>query len=459
MKAIKTTAIVRTAALALLISATGISSTWAEDKTAPVQDAGARPSALTLSLARARELTLAKSAALRKAELAVNAASLTKRAQDYAALPTVTATASGSTIYGSTSSSSNGLSAAAEVSASATVFDGGKNAALSREYDLATEAARQSLRSERIALIGNADAAFFAVLEDEASAEAAAGDLEAAQISLKIAEAKVEAGALSKVDYLETASQTASYQATLSRAQKTLSSARAQLASLTGLPAFTEPEQIDFASYDGLLSKIAGLDDARLDKLVSDLVAMARTNSPSLSSYALSASQARMNLAAAKSAYLPTIAASAAQSFADKSAGLYPSGSITMSASLSLDFWLTKNAVEQAEVAMREEELNAGDQTVALDLEVSQAVYNWISSALVIPSSAKALEYAQSNYENVLEKFKLSSVTASDLTTAAALVSTDKEALISARYTFLTNLSTLRDLVGLEDEAKLLEVL
>ena len=412
-----------------------------------------------LGLQKARELALAKSALLRKAQLAVDQAALVKKAQDYQFLPSLSASVGGSSGYGSGESFADSLGSTAALSASATVFDGGNNAALSKKYDLATQAAQESLRSQRITIIDSVDAAFFAVLEDMASLDAAASGQAAAKLRLQIAQAKSEAGALSKADLLETESEMASYESTLVTARKALASARAKLASLTGLPAPTELAQIDFASYDSLLAKLGSLDDKGIDTLVADLVAMSKASSPTLSNYALVAREASMALVAAKSAYLPTIAASAAQDFALDSTGLKPTGSLSLSATLSLDFWTTKNSVDQAEAALQSAKLDTIDQGSTLDLDVSQAAYEWIASAVAIPFSAKALEYAQSNYENVLEKFKLSSATASDLSTAEALVSTDKTALISARYAFLSDLSSLRGLLGLEDEAKLLEAL
>lgn len=420
----------------------------------------ARAEASGLSLAKARELALAKSPALAKAELAVDQAGLAKQAQDYGALPSLAATATGSAGYGSGSSLADSLAASAKISASATVFDGGKNAALSKKYGLAAEAARESLRSARISLIGSVDSAFFAVLEAQASVEAASSDLAAARLRLQIAQAKVDAGSLSKADYLQTESETASYETALIKAKKSLSSGRAKISSLTALPASTELEQVDFAGYAALIAKLAAIDGAGLDAFVSELVSMAKAASPSLSSYALAASQARMSLDAAKSAYLPSVSAGVSQSFAAAAGGqASATGSLSLSASMSLDLWTTKNAVDQAKAAVKAAELDAADGGTSLELDVSQAAYEWVASALAISSSAKALEYAQTNYENVLEKFKLSSATASDLSTAEALVSTDKTALISARYAFLSNLSTLRGLLGLEDEAKLLEAL
>lgn len=414
-----------------------------------------------LTLQKARELVLTHSSTLRKAELAVKAASLAAQGQGYAALPSLEASASGSLAYGSdVQTLADGTAASAKLSASETLFDGGKTQALVKKYGLATEAARETLRSTRVSLIGSADSAFFSVLAAAASVDAAASDLDAAKLRLQIAQAKADAGTLSKSDLLQTESETASYETALTSARKTLASAKAKLASLTGLGAAAELRQIDFASYDDLMRKLAALDEAATDKLASDLGAMAKANSPAVNGYALASAQAQAAVSAAKAAYLPTVAAGFAQSFSyGAGSAVSSSGSLSLTASLSLDLWNTKNAVDSAAAAAEEADLDGSDGLRSLDLSVVQSVYEWLASARAVASSAKALEYAESNYANVLEKFKLSAATASDLSTAQALESANKTALIGAHYTFLTNLSTLRGYAGLEDEAKILAAL
>lgn len=411
-----------------------------------------------LSLQKARELVLSRSSTLRKAELSVNGAALAAKGQLYAALPSLSAGAGGSLAYGDGAGSlSDSIGESAKLSASETVFDGGKNPALVKKYNLATEAAREALRGTRVSLVGDADSAFFSTLAAEASVNAAAGDLEAAGLRLQIAQAKADAGNLSKSDLLQTEAETAGYETALTTAKKTLSSARAKLASITGLPAATALRQIDFASYDDVMKKMSALDAAAMDKLASDVVAVARKNNPTLSSYALASGQARAAILAAKASYLPSLTAGISQDYAySKSSGLVSSGSVSLTASLSLDLWNTKNAVDSAKVAAEQAELDGSEGLRSLELSVVQAVYEWLASARAVGSSAKALEYAESNYANVLEKFKLSAATASDLSTAEALVSADRTALISARYTFLADLSNIRGYAGLEDESGLL---
>jgi outer membrane protein len=413
-----------------------------------------------LTLQKARELALSRSSTLRKAELTVDSASLAARAQGFAVLPSLSASASGSLDYtGATASLSDAAGASAKLSASETLFDSGRTPALVKKYGLATEAAREALRGTRVSLVGDADAAFFSTLEAAASVDAASSDLDAAKLRLEIAQAKADAGALSKADYLQTQAESSSYETALSNARKTLASARAKLASLTGLPPSTALQRIDFASYDAVMRKLSALDDAATDRLASDIADMARKNSPALSGYALASGQARAAVAAARAAYLPTVAAGFSQGFSRAASGSSSSGSLSVTASLSLDLWVTKNAVDSAKVAAEQADLDGSEGTRDLELSAAQGVYEWVASARAVGSSAKALEYAESNYANVLEKFKLSAATASDLSTAEALVSADKTTLIGAQYAFLTDLSTLRGYAGLEDEAALLAAL
>jgi len=413
-----------------------------------------------INLQKARELTLSRSSTLRKASLAVSVASLAGQAQGYAALPAITASATGSLGYGGdVPSFQDGLGAKATLSASETVFNGGKTGDLVKKYGYATEAAQETLRATRLSLIGQADSAYFAVLEAAASVDAAASDLEAAKLRLNLAKTKAEVGALSKFDYLQSESDKAGYETALITAKKTLSSAQVKLASLTGLPASTSLKPVDFSQYDSLRDKFSRLDEAAIESIATKYKNLAKANNPTLSTYSLASKQAKLAVNIATKSYLPTLVAGYSHSVSrsGSSSETTSSGSLSLTASVSLDLWNTKNAVDQAALLEAQANLDGDQSQTDLDLSVDQTVYEWLASALSLQSSSKALEYAQSNYENVLEKFKLSSATASDLSTAEALVSTDKKALIAAQYSFLLNLSTLRGYAGIEDEAKLLE--
>ena len=409
----------------------------------------------------ARHLAVERSATLQKANLGIEAASLSLQAQGYSALPTLAVSGSGTVDTSSTGAPlDDRLGSSVGLSVNGTLYDGGQNRALTAKADLATRSARESYRSARLTLLGDVDAAFYAVLQDEASVAAASGDLAAAKLRLEIAQAKVDAHILSRSDYLQTLSEAASYELTLNTDKKNLASARAKLASLTGRPA-TVLTPVDFAAYDALRTRLMSLDDAQWNQMASAVKQAVKTNNPSAQTTALAHGQAKLAVDAANAGFSPTLTAGYSVSAPLISAGSSPavSGTVTLTASWNLDWWVTKNSVDSASIALRQAAFDVDQSAVDLDLSVDQALLEWVASARAIDSAAQALAYAASNYDNVLEKFKLSSVTASDLSQAEALVSTDKTTLINAQYTFLADLTSLRTYAGLEADEQFVGIL
>ena len=257
---------------------------------------------------------------------------------------------------------------------------------------------------------------FYAALKAAATVDAAAADLDAARLRLSIAKAKAEAGVIAESDYLQAAAEAAGNETALNKARKALSSARAKLASLTGLPASTALVPVDFSSYDGLLLKLAALDESAADRLADAFMAMAEEANPALAGYALAARKATIAVDVARSAYAPSFSAGLSQGLGWGAADGFSvgSGSVTLSGSISLDLWTTANGVASARVAADSAALDAEEGARSLALDIDVAFNGLLSAASSIASSAKALEYAESSYRNVLEKFTLSSASASD---------------------------------------------
>ncbi|HTX73716.1 MAG TPA: TolC family protein [Rectinemataceae bacterium] len=419
-----------------------------------------------LTLQEARDLTLSRSALLAKARLAVDGSGLVSQAQAYSGLPQISATAEDDLGYSPTGSPADTNDFVAKIAVSQTLFDGGKNAKTVRKYDLATESSRRALEATRLSLLGQVDAAYFAVLEDEAAVQAAQSDLESAQLKQRLAQAKADAAVLAQSAVLQTEADTAAYQTALLIARKNLASARAKLASLTGLPASTRLQAVDFSSYAALLDRLGALDESGLGALAARIGALARASSPSLAGYSLALSQAELGLQIARAAYLPSVSLGLSGGLSYSLAGsgsaaraLSLPGSLSLTARMDLDYWTLNNGMAAARITAAQADADVKQGESDLDLQVLQALYEWVSSAASIGSSSKALEYAQSSYQNVLEQYRLSAATTADLTAAEATVSVDQTALIAARYGFLANLSALAVLAGLEDNAQLTALL
>jgi outer membrane protein len=404
---------------------------------------------------------MVRSAAYAKALINVESAGLSLKMQKYDGATSISASASGAFDYNAQASGGDGPGASLRLGASQIVFDGGRQSALLQSPTLVVRVAEEELRAIRVDLVGKADTACYAVLKAQASADAAVADLEAATLRLDLAQAKSEAGMIARSDYLQAEAEVAGYGTSVIKARKTLASARAAFASLAGTNVSIPVKAVEFAAYEPMLARLAALDEAGAATLAAKVVAVAKAGSPALALYGIAVQSAEAELKVARSAYAPTVEAnlSHALSWTEDTDLTLGTGSMSLTATVSLDFWKTANSVALAALSSSSATVDEAETTRALALDIEVAVNELLGAARSIFSSEKAVEYAQSNYRNVLERYTLSSASAADLSAALALVSTSRSALISARYDFLSYLSSLRGLAGLEREDALVAMM
>jgi outer membrane protein len=409
-----------------------------------------------ISLAEARERAVASSRVLKKALLSVDGARLTQKAQLYDVLPQLAAGAQASRTYPDASE----VVAGASLSVSQAVYDGGKHRAQSSVNALATRIAQEQAREAHLAVLQGVEEAYYGVMEAAATVDAARGDLEASRVHDELSQARLEVGTITRQARLQVLSEMASKETALSDARRSLSVATAKLASLVGLPGPLTLAGVDFGRYEDLAKRLAALADESTAALFSRLFGEASRRNPTLAVAALESSKARSEVALARRDYLPTISASWAHSVdttgTDDRTG---TGSVGVTASIPLNAWITTAAVDARRTSAGEADLSLEEERRTLELEIQEAVYDTVASARSIASSRRALEYAESAYQSVLESYRLSAASSSNLSDAEALVSTNRSSLISTRHRFLTNLSTLRTLAGLDGEDALLEII
>ncbi len=409
----------------------------------------------TLSLEQARAYALAHSKTLQNLLLSVDSALLDEKIQSYTLLPSITASTSVSAdVPEATLLDMLGISGG--VTITQTVFDGGKSALLSAIDSLSTSIARAKARAQYFSVLSAADSAFYSVLEAEASVAAAQSDLDDARIYQSLAQAKLEVGIIARSDFLKTESETAAKETALAQAQGKLSVARRTLASLTGLSLSLKLASSDSERFDELMKRVATFTETQTGTLIANLVAAAAKNNPTLSQSNLANQQARSQVDLAKADYLPSISASWTNSLSFAASTGAASSALSVSASLPLDMWNTQAAVDSKAIAARQAALDLDETQRTLNLEIEGVVFDSISSAQSVISSQKALDYAESSYQSVLERYKLSSASSSDLSDAELLVSTNRTALITARYQFLSSISSLRAYAGVESDDLLL---
>jgi outer membrane protein len=423
--------------------------------------AGFIAAAADLGLDEARAMALSNSKTLASLNVAVDSSALAEKSQKYKGLPSASLSASASASAGGDVTLADSSSASVGASVSQTLFDGGKNSILVSISGLSTASARESARAEYYSVLGSVDSAWYALEEAYASRDASKESAASASLALEIATARLESGAISMTDYLKAEADDAASVASLSQAKKNVSVYSMKLASLLGLDALPAIEAVDFAEYESLIAKLASYTDEDAERLASAFKDAAIANSPSLAKAKLDVEKSALSAKSAQAAYLPTVQASVSGGVdytANQGLGT-PSARVSLSASLPLDVWNTKASVDSAKLSSTQASLSSEETQRNLGLNATQACYDLVSQAKTVVSSAKALEYAQRYYENKLEAFKLSSASASDLSSATTLVGNDTNSLIAARYGFLSCLSSLRSLIAADSDSKVTELI
>jgi outer membrane protein TolC len=411
-----------------------------------------------MGLEELRDLALGHSRSLARFNLAVESSLLEEKSRQLGSLPSLSLGAQGSMNLWGETSMADSLAAGASFGVSQTLWKGGKNSVLKAINAISLEITRQEALAEYYAVLAGADAAYYGVLEAEASLEAAEIALEAADLAFSMAELRLENGMISRGDYLQALAEREAKATSRNQARRDLTLAEARLKNLTGLGTIPPLAPVDFAAYDGAIQRLAALSEPEIDGLYAALKAASLINNPSLIKAGLQSRQAERMVDLAKRDYLPSLSASVSTGLNySPGQGLESSpGRFTLSGSIPLDFWVTGNNVEKQKIAQGEADLAYRNTGAELDLSIQTALLDWISQAGSVISSRRADEYAGQHYEYVLELYRLSQGSLSALSDAAALAGSSRTQRIKAQYGFLSCLSQLRSLGCFSSEAELL---
>jgi len=343
------------------------------------------------------------------------------------------------------------------------IFQGGKSFIQKALGSIATESVRIGALTEYFNVLDSVDNAYYAALEAAATLMAEESSLETAVLSLSMAEIRQTGGMINQGDYLKALADKESRENSRNQARRNLSLAVAKLKTLTGITGAAELEEIDFSAYEGVLRRLSEITDEEADLLYDELRQTLSAN-PSLARASLNSQRAEKNLSLVRREYSPTISAtifSTAFNYVhkpDNDLTKTPSGGITISGKIPIDFWVTANRIEKSKIARDSAALDCISEEISLDTELQSALLNAFSQAGSVLSSRRSLEYTEKHFEYVMERYRLSHSSVSDLGEASSLLINSKNNLIRASYGFLQSLSKLRSL-GALDEEKLMKIL
>jgi len=421
----------------------------------------------TINLEQARTLALANSRSLAKYHLSIRNAVLDERNQLYTMLPSLSAGYSASMHYLDRNwglvNPLDTVNAGAEFAVTQKIFEGGKSFIQKAITAIATESVRKEALAEYFNVLDSVDNAYYAALESAATLEAEEASLQMAIASLSIAEIRQVSGMINQGDYLRAMADKESRENSRNQSRRNLSLSMTRLKAITGFGEAVHLEQIDFSAYEELIQVLAGISDEQADLLYERLWQILATANPSLARAALNSQRAEKNLSIARRDYSPVISATIFSTSTNYSAiggfGTTSGGGVTLRGSIPLDFWVMNSRIERSKNARDAAAMDYISAEVSLETELQSALLNMFAQAGSVLSSRRSLEYTEKHFEYVMERYRLSQSSISDLGDASSMLINSRNNHIKTRYGFLQSLSRLRSLGAIDDEAKLITLL
>jgi len=418
-----------------------------------------------INLEQARTLALANSTSLARYESAIRSSILDEQNQLYSMLPQVSADYRATMGYFKNWEFINPLDAfSSGVSFSITqvIFQGGKSFINKAISGIATESVRKDAQAEYFNTLDSADNAYYAVLEAASALEAEEVSLKTAVLALSIAEVRMSSGMINRGDYLKALADKEMRENSRNQARRNLALCVSKLKTIIG-PQTVELAPIDFTVYEDSLAYLSVITDEKADELYAYFWNIMASDNPSLAKAALGNKRAEMNYTLSKRDYAPTISATIFSSeFGYSALGGFNSssnGGISINGKIPVDFWVLNNRLEKSRIARDTEAINYTNTQNSLEQDLLNALSNVFTQAGSVLSLRRSLEYTESHFNYVMERYRLSQSSVADLNDATSLFITARNSLNRATYSFLQGISRLRSLCAMDDERRLLNIL
>jgi len=420
-----------------------------------------------INLEQARTLALASSRSLAKYEMSIRSSVLDERTQLYSMLPNVSAGYEGSVSYLQNWEFVNPIDtfkSGVSLSIRQVIFQGGKGLLQKAISAITTETIRKNALAEYFNVLDSIDNAYYAVLEAAAALEAEEASLEASSLSYSIAEVRHSTGVINPGDYLKALSDRESRENSRNQARRNLALNMTKFKSLTGISGNVELEKLDFSSYDEVLKYLSAISDDQADALYANFWKVLESSNPSLANAALSNLRAQKSYTLTWRDFLPSISAVILQTGVNFSTAngfsITPGqGSVSITGTIPLDVWVLLNKVEKSKIALDSAAYDYISAEINIAADLQSALLNTYAQAASVLSSQRSLEYTQRHFEYVMERYRLSLSSVSELSDASSLLINSRNSDIKSRYSFLQSLSRLRSMCAMDDEQKLLKIL
>jgi len=309
------------------------------------------------------------------------------------------------------------------LSAQYPLYTGGRLEAQVALAEANVRGARAVLERSKQQLVFQVHQAYLQLLlarENEAASRRAVA---AAEESVRVARARLAAGAAAPFDVLQAEVSLASAQQGLARAQAQVGTAQAALAALVALPLDTVIEPTD------------PLQPRPVEGALEDWVQRALRHRPELEELRARAQAARASIDLARSGGKPNVALAAQYDWSGPSSSLASSWSVTLAVTLSLhDGGITLQRVREAELRLEQLAALESQTRQRVELEVRQAWWNLQQATPELVAAQRAVEQAREALRIARVRFEAGVGTSLELVSAQAQLAQAEVGLGAARF-------------------------
>jgi outer membrane protein TolC len=404
-----------------------------------------------VTLAEALRLGAERAVAMVQARQNVRVARAQERQTLGAFLPTISTSVNGSQSGAQRIDATTGkpvntgslINTSVGLSASLDLFTGFRRGANRRAAQATTDQREAAQLQTEYATALSTKQAYFAALADAELVTVAEAQLRRSQQQLRLTSEKLRLGATTRADSLSAMVDYGNSQLQLIQAQANLQYAQVNLGAIIGIDGAVAP-----VPDTSLWVRPGALDTVALHR-------EALATAPSVRQAEASFVAARATLSASRSQYLPTISATASQSWARAEQTLFSGIPFTSSWSVRVGLsypifngFQRETNITTADANVTTAQANLLVTRLALDASLTQAISGMSSAAQQIDIATVSVAAAEENLRMQQERYRLGTSTIVDLLTSQTALNQAQANLVQARYNYLVARAQIEALVG-----------
>ena len=417
-----------------------------------------------LSLNSALKMAIANNSELQASENTMKAAEKSMQSNYLALGPS--ASLSGSKVYldpgNETLAGSIDESSSYGISASQPIFNGGKILLSAQIAKNTYKIQKTSYQSKVLEITALVEQKYFAVQGFREQVKALEKKLEQSTTNLDIAKAKLEAGLFSNAEYLQMRSERLSSELDLMNVQNAYELGKLELANYLGYTESFEVEEFDISSYQAIIEILKDSDLATQKELENQLIEIGKEQNPAIAISRINIDTAKKTKTLAGGNLLPSLNLSYSYDWSNTNLDedFEGSGSLALVASVPI-FPVADNALDyqSARYQLKSTENNYDFTEDAITLAIRSSCLNLFTSARKVESAKVSNELAWETWQQMRESFEHGLISSTDLLSTEVMVINSDYNYISARQGFLESISSLKNLLGMEDKEQLIKLI